>query len=152
MENETQELSRDEVKAQLTQLGVPFKGNAKTTSLVALLEAQAHVVTEEDLVNNPTFVEEGIEVGETIYLPYAEEEPEATEDAPSDDAPEDEAEAGDEGEHTPEAPTEPEMPTETADYEVLRNVKHNGTRYSAGDELRLNPEDAIPLLKAGAIK
>lgn len=43
-----------------------------------------HVVTEEDLANNPELVEQGVKVGETIYLPeVSEEEPTVDAEAPA---------------------------------------------------------------------
>ena len=37
-------------------------------------------------------------------------------------------------------------------YRVLGNIDHNGTRYSAGELLHLDDEDAAPLLAAGMVE
>lgn len=65
------ELSMKEIKDQLTKLGVPFKKNSKRDLLEGLLSSRAHVVTEEDIKNNP---DSGLVVGETVFLPWVESE------------------------------------------------------------------------------
>jgi len=147
------ELSRDGLKEQLTELNVPFANNLKTEKLQALLDAQAHVVTEEDLAENPELVEQGVKVGEEVHLPFAEEvSGEGENELESDETPEDVEDGEPEPETLSDEAEEPEEVQETADYVVVTPVKYQGTRYLEGAELRLNPEIAIPLLDSGAIR
>lgn len=66
---EVKKLTKKELQEKLTELGVEFKATDKVLELQDLLNAQAHVITEEDLETNPELKEEGLKVGETIYLP-----------------------------------------------------------------------------------
>ena len=112
-------MTNDELRAELDLLVVEYPTGANKKELVALLKAQEHVVTEEDLENNPELKEKGVKVGETIHLPAEtgdvpcecgampgdscnEECPvpagsEVENEAESDETPEDEPESGDEG-------------------------------------------------------
>ena len=117
------ELTKEELQAQLTELGVPFNKQLGKVKLQKLLD---EVVLHE---------------GENE--PVSDETPEGGEDVQSEPetAPED-------AEELPE----PSQPTRTADYVVVTPVKYQGTRYLAEAKLRLNPEIAIPLLDGGAIQ
>lgn len=65
-----------------TRLAVARAEELKALSFVAQITnpqsqaAKAHVVTQEDLDNNPELVEAGVEVGQEIMIPdFPEEEP-----------------------------------------------------------------------------
>lgn len=61
-----------DIKDKLTNLGVPFESRAAKKTLEALLKAQEHIVTAEDIATNPDLTAEGINEGDLIYLPYSE--------------------------------------------------------------------------------
>lgn len=156
--SENTQTEREELKALLDGLGVTYAKNAPTKKLIELRDAQAHVVTEEDLAENP---DAEWELGETIYLPVADVAEEGAETGEED---EDDSEAGegtkpaedDAGEpdedDTPEETPDDGVPTETGDYIVVTPVKYQGEIHEKDAELRLNPEDAIRLLKNKAIR
>jgi hypothetical protein len=60
---------KTEIMDQLDELGVEYDSKLKTKELKKLLEECEHVVTEEDLEQNPEFLKEDIQVGDVIYLP-----------------------------------------------------------------------------------
>lgn len=74
VEEEIKKLTKKELSEKLVELGVEFDATLKKELLQELLDKQAHVLTEEDLENNTELKEEGLKVGDTIYLPVETKE------------------------------------------------------------------------------
>lgn len=76
------DMTQAQLKAEAKKLGLKTTGsNADLIERITLHlqsivddEMQDHEITEEDLVANPSFVEEGIKVGDIIKIPNGTEE------------------------------------------------------------------------------
>ena len=81
-------MSKKDLKAELKKLGATFNDEASNDELRGLLTetlaekaaekenapgAEKHIVTQEDLDNNPGLAETGVKVGDEIELPPADE-------------------------------------------------------------------------------
>ena len=154
---------REELKAILTEGGVEFKGNISNQAMRELIVENlgvealpvgetpeghfAHVVTQEDLDVNPELVEQGVFIGETIFIS------EVGEDLEDDDGENILLIIGDDQSEPKNVPvaTAPEAPApkplsvrkagilrklaptvEEGGVLMLCNVKHNGVYYDKG--------------------
>lgn len=70
--NEDKELTDEEVISKLEYLKVPFSPDEKPKKLRKKLQAQLHVVTEQDLLDNPGMADQGMVVGDSFYMDYEE--------------------------------------------------------------------------------
>lgn len=70
-------MKKGELQAELKAREIPFEDSYKNPILVKMLEQSdagmvPHIVTKEDLENNPELEAQGAKVGEVIGLPKAE--------------------------------------------------------------------------------
>lgn len=134
MSNEAK-LDREQLKAELEALGVPFAKNASEKTLQKLYDGQEHTVTQEDLDLNPELAEQGVVVGDLIHLAYEGGEETTEEDT-----------------EEPETQKEEKKTSKPGHYEVVTTVKLNGRTYQPGETLNPEPSEAKSLLERGAVK
>jgi hypothetical protein len=89
-------MAKADLIKQAQELGVELTGEETVAELEPLIasvstppeepEMVPHIVTEEDLANNPELAKAGIQVGDEIQVPKVEDEEDNDEPAPEDTA------------------------------------------------------------------
>lgn len=137
----------NELKAELTRLGKEIPEGAKKAELEQLVvtahgaeTGTPHLITAEDLVENPELATEGVKEGDVVILPPEESESE-------------DGESTDEQTDAQDDSVAQEKPTQTNpdEYTVKSTLKHNGEIYHAGSTIVLNAREATTLREAGVI-